>query len=190
MKLNEPWRKNKIRKAWTVGWEEACKQRLPILGLQDGNFLSAGSPLQNGPCTASFRGNEDRSRQVSSWFKNKISNTALLPFFQMKNTILLPPTSPKQNKNLPKTKQTPEGGDGKEGGGGDSELSIFFPVGALHMTSEPVPLICLCSPQPSGTWRAPGLSIFLMLSSHLFFMSALSSSPFHWTFQDGFGQTW
>ena len=90
----------KKKKSWTVGWEEACKQRLPILGLQDGNFLSAGSHLQRGPCTASFRGNEDRSRQVSSWFKNKILEHCIVAFLSNEKHN---PTTP----YLPKTKQKP-----------------------------------------------------------------------------------
>ena len=32
-------------------------------------------------------------------------------------------------------------------------------VGAPQMISQPVPSIFPCSPQPSGTWRTPGLSI-------------------------------
>ena len=38
-------------------------------------------------------------------------------------------------------------------------------VGAPQMTSRPVSSIFPCAPMSSGTWRTPGLSIFLMLSS-------------------------
>ena len=61
-------------------------------------------------------------------------------------------------------------------------------VEAPQMTSQPVSSIILCYPQPSGTWRTPGLSIPWMLSSHFFFLSALTSSPSHCALQDGFGQ--
>ena len=69
-----------------------------------------------------------------------------------------------------------------------SPISITSPwtvvvVLAQQMTSQPVFSIFLCSPLPSGALLTPGLSIFLMMSSHLF-LRALTSSPFHCALQD------
>ena len=52
-------------------------------------------------------------------------------------------------------------------------IIIIYPlttkiVGAPQMILQPVSSIFLCSPPPFGSWRTQGLSISLMLSSHLF----------------------
>ena len=61
-----------------------------------------------------------------------------------------------------------------------------------QMISQPVSSIFLRSPLPSGPWRNPGLSIpwCCLPTFFFFFLSVLSSFPFHCALQDGFGQTW
>ena len=72
--------------------------------------------------------------------------------------------------------------------------SLVYPstarvVGAPQMISQQVSSIFPCSPLPSGTWRTPGLSI-PWYCLHSLPLSALSSYPFHYALQHGFGQTW
>ena len=63
---------------------------------------------------------------------------------------------------------------------------VAWVVGAPRMTSQPVSSISFFfSPLPSGTWRTPGLSI-PWCCLPIFFLSALSSSPFHCALQGGF----
>ena len=72
-------------------------------------------------------------------------------------------------------------------------INITFPltarvVGALEMISQSISSIFMCSPLPCGTWRTPGLSIpWCCLTTS--FLSALSSSSFHFALRDGFGWT-
>ena len=54
-------------------------------------------------------------------------------------------------------------------------------VRAPQMILQPVFSIFPCSPLPSGICRTPGLSIFLMLSSHLKLRRSPCISGFGWT---------
>ena len=65
---------------------------------------------------------------------------------------------------------------------------IMRVVGAPQIISQPVSYIFPFSLLPSGTWWTPGLSIpwYCLPTCFLFFfLSALSSSPFHCVLQDG-----
>ena len=62
--------------------------------------------------------------------------------------------------------------------------------GAPQIISQPLSSFSPCSPLPSGTWRAPGLSIPRCCLPTSSSVSALSSPPFHCALHDGFGQTW
>ena len=73
-------------------------------------------------------------------------------------------------------------------------IIIIYPltarvVGAPQVYSQTVSSIFPYFPLPSGTWRIQACSFPDVVFPPLP-LSALSSSPFHYALQDGFGQTW
>ena len=74
------------------------------------------------------------------------------------------------------------------------DFTFIYPLNARvveapQVISQPVPSIFLCSPLLSGFGELQACP-FPDAVFPLPFLSALSSSPFHCTLQDGFGQTW